>query len=261
MIKYEEALEKLINDVFNGKAVGMSVRESIVHFVATKIMTGVFDGFGSSFSDVDYDTPDFGTLATLEKNVYWFGTAKNHHHLKELNEMLLDADGKIRSFSKFKELAQDVTNRYNTTWLQAEYEHAIASAQMTRRWQDIQDAKETHPNLRYDTAGDERVRPAHAEIEGVTLPIDDPFWQIHYPPNGWGCRCDVIQTDGKVTPDDKIRPPVIPDLFKTNTAIDGVVFPKGHPYYALPKKDKTKLKGNATRFWKANGEGAPKKNK
>ncbi len=42
---------------------------------------------------------------------------------------------------------------------------------------------------RYSTAGDDRVRPSHAELDGVTLPKDDPFWQRFWPPNGWNCRC------------------------------------------------------------------------
>ena len=28
---------------------------------------------------------------------------------------------------------------------------------------------------------------------GTLLPVDDPWWQTHYPPNGWGCKCWVRQ--------------------------------------------------------------------
>ncbi|MCS2679780.1 hypothetical protein NXV81_04420 [Bacteroides ovatus] len=28
---------------------------------------------------------------------------------------------------------------------------------------------------------------------GITLPASDPFWAEFYPPNGWGCRCSVVQ--------------------------------------------------------------------
>lgn len=45
---------------------------------------------------------------------------------------------------------------------------------------------------RYSTAGDDRVRPSHAELDGVTLPKEHPFWQTCWPPNGWNCRCSVI---------------------------------------------------------------------
>ena len=45
---------------------------------------------------------------------------------------------------------------------------------------------------RYVTTGDDRVRPTHQALEGVTLPKDDPFWERFYPPNGWNCRCQAI---------------------------------------------------------------------
>lgn len=35
-------------------------------------------------------------------------------------------------------------------------------------------------------------RPLHVSWDGLTLPADDPWWQTHYPPNGWGCMCRVI---------------------------------------------------------------------
>ncbi len=43
--------------------------------------------------------------------------------------------------------------------------------------------------LIYDTARDSRVRPEHDNWRDIGRPIDDPFWNTHYPPNGWGCRC------------------------------------------------------------------------
>jgi len=34
-------------------------------------------------------------------------------------------------------------------------------------------------------------RPEHQGWDGLVLAKDDPFWQTHYAPNGWGCRCYV----------------------------------------------------------------------
>lgn len=40
---------------------------------------------------------------------------------------------------------------------------------------------------KYVTAGDDRVRPTHVALDGVTLPKDDPWWAENTPPNGWNC--------------------------------------------------------------------------
>lgn len=48
-------------------------------------------------------------------------------------------------------------------------------------------------NLQYRTQRDKKVRPEHAALDRVTLPMSDTFWQEYYPPNGWNCRCTVIQ--------------------------------------------------------------------
>ena len=34
-------------------------------------------------------------------------------------------------------------------------------------------------------------RPLHVSWDGLTLPPTHPFWQTHFPPNGWGCMCWV----------------------------------------------------------------------
>ncbi len=36
-----------------------------------------------------------------------------------------------------------------------------------------------------------RPRPQHLAWNGLILRADDPWWQTHYPPNGWGCQCTI----------------------------------------------------------------------
>ena len=51
------------------------------------------------------------------------------------------------------------------------------------------------PYWKYVTMDDGRVRDRHAELDGVILPADDPFWKDHYPPWDFNCRCIVIEMD------------------------------------------------------------------
>jgi SPP1 gp7 family putative phage head morphogenesis protein len=43
----------------------------------------------------------------------------------------------------------------------------------------------------YMTMEDDAVRPEHAALDGLILPADSSFWDDHYPPWDWGCRCLV----------------------------------------------------------------------
>ena len=35
-------------------------------------------------------------------------------------------------------------------------------------------------------------RPLHVSWDGMVLRAENPWWQTHYPPNGWGCLCKVF---------------------------------------------------------------------
>jgi hypothetical protein len=48
----------------------------------------------------------------------------------------------------------------------------------------------------YKHSGAEHPRLQHKAWHGLTLPADHPFWQAHYPPNGWGCGCRVVGANG-----------------------------------------------------------------
>jgi len=43
----------------------------------------------------------------------------------------------------------------------------------------------------HHSIGANNPREQHLAWDGLVLPKDDPFWNTHYPPNGWGCRCYV----------------------------------------------------------------------
>lgn len=67
----------------------------------------------------------------------------------------------------------------------------LRTSYMAGRWQRIQRAKRTLPFLRYVSVMDGRERPEHGAWHGTILPVDDPWWDTHFPPCGWNCRCDA----------------------------------------------------------------------
>lgn len=61
------------------------------------------------------------------------------------------------------------------------------------RWERIERVAAERRWLRYVAVLDRRTRPEHMAWHGTVLPWDHPWWQTHYPPNGWRCRCTVMQ--------------------------------------------------------------------
>jgi SPP1 gp7 family putative phage head morphogenesis protein len=61
------------------------------------------------------------------------------------------------------------------------------------KWAQVERLKQRRPYLRYVAVLDDRTRDEHRQWHGTVLPVDDPWWQSHYPPNGWNCRCTVQQ--------------------------------------------------------------------
>lgn len=76
------------------------------------------------------------------------------------------------------------------------WRNIVAEAYAAGRWQQIQALKHIRPWLRYVHVdpGLEQAhsRPHHAAWHGVVLHVDDPWWDTHFPPNGWYCRCYVM---------------------------------------------------------------------
>lgn len=65
------------------------------------------------------------------------------------------------------------------------------TARAAGQWERAQRSKRVLPYVLYvrTTSSDPRVE--HLQWVGLILPIDDPFWRSHWPPNGWQCKCQV----------------------------------------------------------------------
>lgn len=50
-------------------------------------------------------------------------------------------------------------------------------------------SSELHPYLMYRVGNSQKHREQHLAWDGLILPKDNPFWNNHFPPNGYGCKC------------------------------------------------------------------------
>ena len=94
----------------------------------------------------------------------------------------------------------------------------MRTARAQGQYDRIQRTKRSRPYLLYQVGPSERHRPEHLAWHGLLLPVDDPFWSAHFPPNGYGCKCGVrsvsereagkLEADGLPAPDPE---PVLDD--------------------------------------------------
>lgn len=221
-------LTQLIKLIYSGTLSTGKLNDAYALFSAQEISKGLAQ---TDFNAPLYNSPDNLLKANLQNNIYAFSSAKSYSLVKQMTEGLIDADGNVLSLANYKAKATEILGKYNEVYLPAEYDTAIASAQMGAQWNRYQESKDALPNLRFSTAGDDRVRDDHASLDGVVKPIDDPFWDSHYPPLGWRCRCDVEQTASTVTNAPSLSINEVNEYFRHNTGKDGIVFSKNHPYF------------------------------
>lgn len=242
----EAEYDHVINGIWSGT---INVQNLDVHTykkIARKLTEGVFTGYKKSFSDVLYNSPDYTMLRDLRENVYIFSGAKTYQQTKQVSSLLTTKDA-ITSFKDFKDKAYSILTEYNENYLRTEYNSSIAQAQSASHWQEIEALKEDLPMLTYHTVQDARVRPTHKDLDGIARPVDDKFWSLYMPPNGWNCRCTVLQGTSDVEKTNLRgfkHPKDVPEIFLFNAGKDRIIFSKKHPYFDVAAKDKTLAKRN-----------------
>lgn len=162
--------------------------EEVQRFIRTH--SDVLDGaVDTALKEVPLD--DISVQRLKESN-YVFSGIKTFHELNEAFPSLLDEEGNRKPFNQFLNDVQKVYDAYNVQYLRTEYNFAQASALMAARWKKFEQEGDRY-NLQYRTMYDKRVRRTHRMLHNITLPIESPFWDKYFPPNGWNCRCTVVQ--------------------------------------------------------------------
>lgn len=182
--KFDRMMKVLFRQEGASLEIGILASEEAQDFIETH--SSVLNG---SFRQVEMSE---AMRKRLERSNYVFSGLKTFHELNEAFPSLLDENGNRKTFERFLNDVRKIDETYNSNYLRAEFNFVQASAEMAAKWERfMQDGDRYY--LQYRTAGDAKVRPTHAEMTGITLPASDPFWEEFYPPNGWGCRCSVVQ--------------------------------------------------------------------
>ena len=191
----------------------------------------------------------------LQRSNYIFSGMKTFHELNEAFPSLIDENGNRKPFEQFLNDVQRIDRTYNQNYLRAEYNFCQASADMAAKWEGFMQDGDRY-NLQYRTQRDKKVRPEHAALDRVTLPMSDTFWQEYYPPNGWNCRCTVVQVRKSkypVTPHDEAMAlgeeatgKDTKGIFHFNPGIEQKTIPDYNPYTIKRCRDCDIAKGNLT---------------
>lgn len=190
----------------------------------------------------------------LHNDAFIFSGLKTHAQLMEATSMLLDENGKVKSYEKFAQEFNKVNQAYNQNYLQAEHQFAVSSSQAAANWAALDPDGRYH--LQYRTANDNRVRDSHAILQDTTLPKDDPFWLSYYPPNGWRCRCVAVEVLRNKYPESDSTESVkrgerattqinaagknALEIFRFNPGAEQKVFPPKHPYNKVKGAEEVK---------------------
>lgn len=170
-------------DQVQGRAFGVQFGEAI-------------DYLKGKLSEVSLKSDDLA--GPVHGKVFTVAGATSTDLVRDMHAAVTDAITKGSTLGAFRKDFDRIVQQYGWTykgkrgWRSAViFNTNMRSAHMAGRWKQLAANQEQRPYLQYRTAGDARVRPQHRAWNGAIYLLSDSFWQTHYPPNGWGCRCTV----------------------------------------------------------------------
>lgn len=186
----DDFTKKLIEYIFEGKdtlgiEAGLIATEANVLLQALRTNFKTYNQFAG---------PDHLMLQMMEYNLFEFATGKTEARMAAMTELLFDENKELRDFTDFRLECDKLMKPYNKNWLETEYNLSIAVGQNSAQYVRFMAEKDSITSyVKYQTAGDDRVRASHAALDGKIFNLNDKEAMDLWPPNGFGCRCEMIQ--------------------------------------------------------------------
>lgn len=169
----------------------------------------------SAFSEPEFGKREQDFINEFKYNTGVFSAFKAHAQQELLVSLLLDEEGNLRSFARFRKAVKGINEQWNDNWLRTEYNTAVRSARSAANYRDALRTKDTYPNIEYLESIAKDKRKEHLEFVGTILPIDHTWWEAHLPPVEWNCKCSWRPTDKPVT-DVPSTTEEVPPVFRNN---------------------------------------------
>jgi SPP1 gp7 family putative phage head morphogenesis protein len=141
-----------------------------------------------------------------------------------VNKAIADGTTLDEFLKDFDSIVEEYGWSYNGSrgWRsQVIFDTNVNMAYSAGRWEQIQQVKAQRPYLMYKhLPGQSHPRPEHEAWDGTILPVDDPWSQTHFPPNGCFCHCwvetlsdDDLDRYGYQVSDRAPRSRLVPHIF------------------------------------------------
>ena len=190
----DDLTNKLLTAVWN-KEETIGTQGKLIVAEALELINGLKSGYGVT---IGYNTPDTLAYQLMEYNLFEFSASKTEARLAAMHDLIFDkTKNQIRPFEEFEKLAQQKVANFNKEWLLTEYNLSVAVGQNSAQYHRFMAEKDDFPYVKYQTIGDANVRNEHAKLDGRVFSLDDKEAMQLWPPNGYGCRCEMLQVATK----------------------------------------------------------------
>ncbi len=242
----DKEINEILRKIYEGGYTTSTLPKKLYYKTAKALLKALKEGQAKAILDIEF-------LNELKTNLWLFSAAKTYTQVKDI-QSLITIDKQLVPYNKYKKLAKERFIIYNENYLKTEYDTTIGQVQNAVKWREIEANKELFPYLRYNAVLDSHTSEICKPLHGVTLPVDDKFWNKFMPLNHFNCRCLVEKIDKyedvkltKLSKVDRVSSEVdkqMQPLFKSNVGKIGEIFDKSHPYYDVSKNDKNLAKRN-----------------
>lgn len=225
-----DVLDGFIRKVYNGFDTANGVERAMWKEVLRIINEATVEGIAEAPVPPTHDRLFYQQLRHSNEV---FAAFKVHMMGEDMAAKLFDGQGNLKPFEKWLVDVSSISSHQVGAWLRTEYDTAVIRAHAAADWQEFERNKDIMPNLRWMPTTSPHPEGSHEKYwrMGLTLPVDDTFWNEHHPGDRWNCKCSLEATDEPINRPADMEPTTPQRGLENNPGKDRHIFNDTHPYF------------------------------